>query len=82
MGYRVRVDSVYAEGSLLSKRGTHTHLVRGEIVIAYTVEEPGDDCGVRPAPMTPYQAIVVGATFDQEVVFTEAREAYSCDDPP
>ena len=75
-GYRVRVDSVFVEGGLISAPGTR--LVGGEVVVAYTVEEPGDDCMATMMTTTPYQAVVVGIAFDHDPVFLESREPYSC----
>ena len=78
-GDRVQLDSVYVEGGLLSAQSDRRVLVGGEVVVAYTVEEPGTGCARRPASTVPYAVLVIGATFDQEVVFTEARETYSCE---
>lgn len=76
--YSVRVDSVYTEGGLISERNHGPHLIGGEIVVAYTVVAPGRGCVVRPASGMPYQVVVVGVTFDQEVLFTEAYEEVDC----
>jgi len=76
--YSVRVDSVYSVGGLISERSYGPHLVGGEIVVTYTVVGPGDGCVVRPASGMPYQVVVVGVTFDQEALFTEAYEEVDC----